>query len=249
MRIALITDLHGNEVALRAVIDHARARGVSDFVCLGDVATLGPRPLEVLAILRDLGCPCIMGNHDAFMVEPELLHTYSESPLIIDAVNRCRARMRPEDLDFIAGFEATRTVNLPGGRELLLYHGTPRSNMEDALPDTPADKLDEMLGFDDDTKRPAVAAGGHTHIQMLRQHRGTLVVNAGSLGAPFHEYANGGPPVVLPHAEYAIVEADLDGVVVHLCRVELDREALLGQLDGWDNPLQPALSAAWSVGM
>ena len=49
-------------------------------------------------------------------------------------------------------------------------------------------------------------AGGHTHLQMVRQHRGTLLVNPGSLGLPFESYAQGGPPKILPHAEYAIVE-------------------------------------------
>ena len=51
-------------------------------------------------------------------------------------------------------------------------------------------------------------AGGHTHVQMLRQHRGMLLVNAGSVGAPFREVFDGTRPTVLKHAEYAIVEVD-----------------------------------------
>ena len=65
MRIALISDLHGNAVALEAVLAHADRMGVDETICLGDVATLGPRPREVVGMLRDRGCRCILGNHDS----------------------------------------------------------------------------------------------------------------------------------------------------------------------------------------
>jgi len=71
-----------------------------------------------------------------------------------------------------------------------------------------------------------VLAGGHTHVQMLRQHRGSLLVNPGSVGLPFREYVGGGVPTILDHAEYATVEVR-DGVVsVQLHRVPLDRTEL-----------------------
>ena len=77
MRIALISDLHGNEVALKAVLDDIEEVGVDQTICLGDVATLGPRPNAVLSMLRERGYPCILGNHDAFMIDPGLIHTYT----------------------------------------------------------------------------------------------------------------------------------------------------------------------------
>ncbi len=75
MRIALISDIHANEVALGAVLDDIERTGVDRVVCLGDVATLGPRPESVLDRIRQMDCPCIMGNHDAFLLDPELIHT------------------------------------------------------------------------------------------------------------------------------------------------------------------------------
>lgn len=81
-------------------------------------------------------------------------------------------------------------------------------------------------------------AGGHTHIQMLRQHRGTLLVNPGSLGLPFEQFASGGPPRVLPHAEYAIVDSKRGAVTVTLSRVPVDRGALITAVERWDNPLR-----------
>ena len=61
MRIALISDIHGNELALRAVLDDIRTTGADQTVCLGDVATLGgAHPAVALRLIRDAGCVCII---------------------------------------------------------------------------------------------------------------------------------------------------------------------------------------------
>src|SRR5688572_18531087 len=113
VRVALISDLHGNEVALRAVLDHARRAGVDQIVCLGDVATLGPRPHFVLETLRERGCLCIMGNHDEFLLEPDMVHTYSEAPIIAQSVDWCRAELSADELAFVRTFQ--RRAELPLG--------------------------------------------------------------------------------------------------------------------------------------
>jgi len=77
MRVALISDLHGNATALRAALRDIDQVGVDRTVCLGDTATLGASPVEVLGTLRDLGIPCIEGNHDAFLLDPQLVATYA----------------------------------------------------------------------------------------------------------------------------------------------------------------------------
>jgi predicted phosphodiesterase len=237
VRIALISDLHANQLALDAVLGDARRVGVDRLVCLGDVATLGPRPREVIQALRDLGCPCIMGNHDAFLLDPRLIHTYTEAPVVVDAVDWCREALDAADLEYLRGFLPTLEIALDDGATLLLYHGTPRSHMEDMLSTTPAERIDEML----DGHAATVMAGGHTHLQMLRQHRGTLIVNPGSVGMPFREYAAGGPPSILSHAEYATVETTHGGVEVRLRRVALDRRALREAAGACDFPLRDSL--------
>jgi putative phosphoesterase len=242
MRVALISDLHGNLVALRAVLDDVRASNVDRLVCLGDVATLGPKPKEVLETLAELGCPCILGNHDEFLLDAELIRSYTEAPPVVAAVDACREAMGAAEIAFVQTFVRALDLDLDGAT-LGLFHGSPRSNMEDLLATTPADALDEALGG----ARPAVMAGGHTHLQMLRQHRGTLLVNPGSLGLPFEAYAQGGPPRILPHAEYAIVDARAGEVAVTLKRLSLDRAALVAQLDGWDNPLRDYLVAQYEA--
>ena len=86
MRVALISDIHANEVALCAVLDDIAKLGVDQIVCLGDVATLGPRPSAVISMLRELNCHCILGNHDAFLIEPELSHSYTEAKVVVQEV-------------------------------------------------------------------------------------------------------------------------------------------------------------------
>jgi predicted phosphodiesterase len=243
MVVALISDLHGNRLALDAVLEDAARAGADRIVCLGDVATLGPEPEAVLARLRALGCACIVGNHDAFLLDAELIRKYTEAPPVVAAVDWCRARLSAAELDFVRTFVPTLTVPLGGGATLFCYHGTPRSNMEDLLATTPAAKVEEMVAGHTAT----VMAGGHTHLAMLRQHHGTLIVNPGSVGLPFMKHEGGGPPTVMAHAEYALVEGGEDGrVEVRLKRLPLDKTALRDQAAACDFPLRDYLVAQYA---
>lgn len=242
MRIALISDLHGNRVSLSAVLEDAGKVGVDQVICLGDVATLGPRPHEVLETLEARDIPCILGNHDAFMLDEELIRTYTEVPIVVEAVDWCRDRMTKDELAFLAGFRASIRVDLGAGADALFFHGSPRSHMEDLLATTSAAELDEGLAG----QKATVMAGGHTHIQMLRQHHGMLLVNPGSVGMPFREFANGCAPCILAHAEYAIVESDRGVVSVSLRRVAVDRHRLRDEARGSDNPICRSLELQYA---
>ncbi len=232
MRVALISDIHGNDLALQQVLADIRGRGVDRIACLGDVATLGPRPREVIATLRALGCPCIVGNHDEFLITPATIDAYTQVPVITQAIAWCRDQLRDEDLAFLRTFVRRLEIKLDDHRTLLLFHGSPQSNTCDVLTTTDADELDHMLG----DQRADVMAGGHTHIQMLRQHRGILLVNPGSVGMPFRQYVAGKRPEIMPYAEYAIVDAQPGGPIsVDLRRVPLDKKALRDAAHRWPN--------------
>ena len=107
---------------------------------------------------------------------------------------------------------------------------------------TPADQVDEMLSG----RRATVLSGGHTHVQMMRQHRGMLIVNPGSVGLPIREYVGGGAPTLLPDAEYAIVESTGAGTGVILRRVTVDKRDMLAACSGSGLPLAPMLRAAYA---
>jgi 3',5'-cyclic AMP phosphodiesterase CpdA len=102
MRIALISDIHSNRIALRAVLAEIRRIGVDQIVCLGDVA--------------NLGCPCIMGNHDEFLLDPTLVRTYSQSLPVVTSVDWSRSRLSAVELESIRSFQ--RQYETPLGRDL-----------------------------------------------------------------------------------------------------------------------------------
>jgi predicted phosphodiesterase len=241
-RVALISDIHANAVALRAVLEDIRRIGVDQIVCLGDVADLGPQPNAVIEIVAELGCPCIMGNHDAFMLNPALVHSYSPSPVLVDSADWTRSRLSASEIEFLRGFEPEREIALDGDATLHIFHGSPRSHMEDILATTPPEALDEMLAG----RAATVMAGGHTHVQMLRQHHGHLLVNPGSVGLAFKDYVHGGSPTILSHAEYAIVTAAADGVEVSLRRMPLDRDELRAAQSSGRHPLSDFLLRQYS---
>ncbi len=240
-RIALISDLHGNVHAVERVLADARAMGVDAVACLGDVCTLGPHPREVLDIIRERCRWFILGNHDEYMSRPELLGNHSDAPDVVSAVAWCRSELDTGSLEFLTTFVSRTRVDLGAEMQLLLFHGSPDSNTQDLLAETAPAQLDAHLRGHEAT----VLAGGHPHLQMLRQHRGRLIVNPGSVGLPFESYASGGPPRVMTHAEYAIVEAHQGTLGVSLQRVELDRSRLVAQARNWKEPLGRYLLAQY----
>jgi putative phosphoesterase len=235
-RIALISDIHANEVALRAVLAEIRRNGVDQVICLGDVATLGPQPNAVIEILGELGCRCIMGNHDEFLLDAELVHTYSGAPQVVASIDWSRCCLSRVELDFLGSFERSCEITLAKST-VQFFHGSPRSHMEDILASTPPEALDAMLAGTTAT----ILVGGHTHIQMLRQHHGRLLVNPGSVGLPFKDYVGGRAPTILSHAEYAIIEESDGAIGVSLQRVLLDKDKLRQAQSDTDHPLGPWL--------
>lgn len=242
MRVALISDLHGNALAVQEVLSRIGRAGVDHIICLGDVATLGPAPERVLELVHESGATCILGNHDEFMLRPEAVADYTKIPVLVDAIDWCRSQLSPASLDFIRSFRATHDIALGGNNQLLAFHGTPSSNTTDLLATSDAEQVEEWIG----AVSGSVLTGGHTHLQMLRQHRGRLIVNPGSVGMPFKEYVAGGPPEVLPYAEYALVEADATSSRVHLERVALDIASLRESVLAVDFPLAGFLAKAYA---
>lgn len=235
MRVALISDLHGNLVAVEAVLADARRHGVDAVVCLGDVATCRarrPRPAPRASIL---------GNHDEFLLEPALIARYTEAPIIHDAVAWCADQLTAADRARLVRYQREHTLT-DGAATLHLFHGSPRSNVENLLATTPEAELDQMLAG----RTAVVLAGGHTHVPLVRLHRGMYLVNPGSVGLAFREFAHGGPPVLLPHATYAIVDLAGADVAITSRAVELDRRRLRAAATAVAHPLAATLTAAYA---
>ncbi len=247
MAVALIADIHGNLIALDAVLKALAAHNIEQLLCLGDVAASGPQPREVIARLKQLGCPVVMGNTDAWLLEPK---RKQRDPLDRQRLQErdmwlwAAAQLTPEDRCFLASFQPTLSYELEQDKHLLAYHGSPRSYHERIGPTLSDQDLDTALAG----QQADIFAGGHTHIQMVRRHRRSLVLNPGSVGlaldqaGPFE-----GPVRQPPWAEYAIIEMHNDALAVHLHRVPFDVQAHIQVILASGMPHAEWAAGAWSL--
>jgi putative phosphoesterase len=213
VRIAVISDIHGNFVALKAALSDIKGRKISRIVCLGDVAAAGPQPAEVIEHLRRMSCPCVMGNTDETLAKglpSKLTHarTSEEDIKRLEALDLwTRKKLTKSHRRYLSTFKPMLEVHFGSDQSLLCYHGSPRSNRDEIMPTTPNEELARRLeGY-----RANVLAGGHTHIQMFRRFLSSLVINPGSVGLPFQIESSGkgrNPSMT----EYAIVSSS-DGVL------------------------------------
>lgn len=223
MRVAVISDMHGNAIAFDAVLDDMRRREIDQVVCLGDALQGGPQPVEVAERLRTLGCPVVIGNADAEILTggegAEDLADWQRAVLDWSA-----ARLGEDGLALIRQFQPTVTLDLDGDRQLLCFHGSPASFNEIILPDTSEDDVQRMLG----PHLPALMTGGHTHLQQVRRVGDSIFFNPGSVGLPFDHQQSHKPPLADPWAEYAILTSEESrAFAVEFRRLPYDVAALI----------------------
>jgi predicted phosphodiesterase len=222
MRVALVSDMHGNAVGLRAALADIERHDVDLIVSLGDVAQGGPQPEECVELLRRLGCQCVFGNSDGFLLTLDLgaeAATGEQLERLLEAGRWSRERLGPEGLDFLRGFEPTVEVDL-GGRTMLCCHATPSSNEDVILPPTPREEVEGLLG----TIAADAVAAGHVHLQWLRRFGELLWFCVGSAGLVYEHSEPLADVPFEPWSEYALVNDDL---AVEFRRVPFDVEELI----------------------
>lgn len=219
MRIGFISDIHGNLTALEAVLADIDKQSIDSLICLGDVATLGPQPKQVVAKLRALNCPCIKGNHESALFDLPRIEEYQIASSLAPALRWCIEQLDSKDMDFLRSFKPLLEIPLGSNHTMLCYHGSPRSNTDQILASTPINELDKLFN----NYQADILVGGHTHIQMLRRHAERLIINPGSVGSAFRlPFQPGKVPQLLPWAEYGIISLDGGTLSVDLRRVPFD---------------------------
>lgn len=244
MRVALISDIHGNVTALQAVLADIARTGVDQIVFLGDVATLGPQPQAAVDLLRTLHCPCVKGNHDAYVLNlPQFLQD-NHAAWAKETIAWCVDQLSATDLTFLESFRLTYQLPLDPDQpemRLLCFHGSPHSYDDLLLAVTPAAEVDALLAG----QAAAVMAGGHSHVQMMRRHRTVVLVNAGSVGLPMVEMPFTGEPRFLPYAEYALVAYQAGQLSVTLRQVAYDCEQTKAAALAYGLPYAAAWVRRW----
>lgn len=224
MRVAVLSDIHGNYIALDKVLEDLARNPADKIVCLGDAIQGGPQPAEVVRRMRQLDCPVVMGNADAWLLTGKDTGneiTNDERKRVLDAVREWSlAQLSAEDRAFIAKFQPTVEVQLEAGRELLCFHGSPKSFDDIMLPDTPQDVLFKFLG----KYRADAMTGGHTHVQYMRRigQDARFFFNPGSIGLAYSHHQPDDGFQADPWAEYAVLSSDGERLALEFRRVPYD---------------------------
>jgi predicted phosphodiesterase len=200
----VISDIHGNTVALQAVLADIRGRGVEAAYCLGDLVGYGPDPNGVIDLIRGADIPTIMGNYDDGVGwdrgDCGCFYATAEARRLGEASFAFTVREVTADRKaFLRGLPGELRVTL-GGARLHLVHGSPRRINEYLLCDRDERTFQRLAESESDD----ALIFGHTHTPWSRTYGGVLFVNVGSVGRP----KDGDP-----RAMYSLLRADPGGQI------------------------------------
>jgi predicted phosphodiesterase len=233
MKIAVISDIHGNISALDAVLAHAETQSVDVTVNLGDICSGALWPEATADRLMALNLPTIRGNH-----ERQVLTGNPETMGLSD--KHARRTLRSDQLLWLAGLPETLWLC----DEVLLVHGTPASDLGYFL-ETVTERGVRPATLDEVTARAGTVDArlilcGHTHLaRAMRLPDGRLIVNPGSVGLPAYADDRPFPHLIetgAPHARYATVSDDRGQWEVNFHMVAYDWEQAARDADALGRP-------------
>ena len=188
MKIAVISDIHGNMEAVDAVMKDIQEQNCEKIFMLGDYVMAGPEPEKTIKYIieksKSSDVVMIQGNTD-LMIADYTFDTYDElkekAPIMAEALKNDVQQLDNIEKAFLKSLPLQREINLEGVN-FLLVHGSPRKNNEDILPNTSMKEIEAMMeNVDAD-----IVLCGHTHIPCgFQTFKKKTVVNAGSVGRPF----------------------------------------------------------------
>ncbi|MGJ4951106.1 metallophosphoesterase family protein [Bradyrhizobium sp. HKCCYLS20291] len=244
MRFAAIADIHGNHLALEAVLADIGAQGVTDIVDLGDMASGPLDARKTMDLLMPLDAVHVRGNHDRWLIDRpfEKMGAW-ERPAY--------PQLEASHLDWLRTIPATTVYR----DQVFLCHATPEDDntywLENVAPDgaitcAPLDDIERLAAG----ISQSLILCGHTHTaRAVRLRDGRLIVNPGSVGSPGFSYNMPHPHVVqagTPDARYAILELTPAGWSVSFRHVPYDHSAMaeLARANG-DAEFASALATGW----
>ena len=248
-RIAIISDIHGNRVALEQVLRDCEVRNVDAIFCLGDVVGYGPEPSECVSLVRANCKLCIRGNHEDALLHPETMKGWN---VVAKAgIAFARRTMSADALAFIGSLPSSFAIS----ETILGVHDSPvpsedgmsylRTKQDAAeafgwfserfcvighthVPScfvTRVKTARDTIGLDDVDERPLISNDGRSTVDLPRL--GRVIINPGSVGQPRDRD---------PRASYAVI--DLGRSVLELHRVEYDVAEVLRRSLAVGLPLQ-----------
>lgn len=218
MKIGIISDIHGNILALEAVLKFLTREEVDRVLCAGDIVGYYPYFDKAIELLRGVRVESIKGNHEAYVLEEiALKEERLRESYLLDYTQKNISR---ENLDFLSEFKDELRFQFQG-KSILMVHGSPFDKLtEYVYPDSP--HFDRFLTVD-----AQIIIMGHTHRPFIKGVGDKLLINPGSCGQP-RDYD--------PRASCVIW--DVDHQKIHIERVAYDVEKMVKDLEnfGIDRP-------------
>jgi predicted phosphodiesterase len=231
MRLAVIADIHGNCLALDAVLADIARRGVQDIVNLGDVASGPMRPRETVARIIAAGIPTVRGNHDRWVAEGTTGGSDAFARDRLDAAQRAWLGELPMTLEPAPG--------------VLAFHARPDNDNAYLLEEVADGRMRPSPAAAVAARLPPLAATlllcGHSHLAgLITLPDGRMVLNPGSVGCPGY-IDDTDPPHVCeagsPFARYAIAEiADGRLLGCEMLAVPYDHETAAAEAEAAGRP-------------
>lgn len=239
MRLALLSDIHGNLLALEAVLAEIAAQGESDaYWVLGDLAVFGPWPNETVERLRGLPrARFLRGNTDRYLTtgerpplpggeakDPQSWKGVAEALRIRDANFQWTVeQLNYEGYRFLCDLQLQIEEEIPDFGYLLAFHASPLSDEAGIYEET----SDEELGTYLRGSEARIFLCGHTHRPLSRKIEGSHILNVGSVGLPLDGDQR---------AAYLLLDLRGEGYSFHLRRVEYNVQAVIDQLEAIGHP-------------
>lgn len=229
MKIAIFSDIHGNAIALEAVLKDLYYRQVDLVFCGGDLVGYGAYPNEVIELIRKNRIPTIMGNYDDGVGydKPECGCAYKD-PQMEELGHQSLAWMKKhvteDNKAYLRGLLHRLALTVYDQR-ILLVHGSPRKINEYLFEDRPDESILRLIN----SENADLLICGHTHLPYSKRIEGKYLVNVGSVGKP----KDGDP-----RAGYTVLTLTENGITTEIIRVAYDVEAMAKAIEVTELPNQ-----------
>lgn len=198
-KIAIISDIHSNIAALKAVFTQIEKLNIDTVLCSGDIVGYHTFPNEVVEFLIEKDVISIGGNHDLDIINKKF--NPDKTPDIFEFTYNL---LTTENLKWLTSLPKTKLINIED-KSFFICHGSPKSEEEYLFED---DKNSENYAKESEYD---ILISGHTHLPWIKEYNSTLFINSGSVGKP----KNGSPK-----ASFATVTIDNNVVSSELMFVD-----------------------------
>jgi putative phosphoesterase len=214
MKIAVLSDIHGNLTALNAVLKDIASLGISKYIIAGDHIGDCPEPNEVLDKIKELNAYIIKGNREEYVLNYHKgMHGEWNKYKQMASVVWTHNAIDKDNIKYIEALPEQLSISLPKMDTIRVVHGSPFAMREDLFPDKYPERLEKTLN----AVKESVLICGHTHVSWSKVSNNKLVVNPGSVGVHFNKSKC---------AEYAVLTWEFNKWTVSHHKVKYDLKEL-----------------------